>query len=374
MCESIKILCLCGFSPENAVKNLQFIIKYDIIIVNMYMFLGVRRMSAEEKRTSHIFKASLIKFGAAAAALILVVLFVTFSWFTMNREAENTGMTMTATEFPFYIETSGAAPEEYQRLFNLADSEYHEGTRQGETNSYRTGEAEQIWWRLDAGDNATYSSGFRPGASGVLTFSIVPKDSNAQVVNCQFSIRAFDSTVNNQNSTTAITEITNSSGTSIQKNAKNFINGHILFFQNYSVENGHDVYSGFIGDDGLDVDVPSGGSSVLVTVYWKWINTFDQIFLKTTDTYFDYPIIADTNETDRLLLQSYIRQNSSNIFSGLSVANMTSVTNISYSSDHANSTLLNELNEGYNTADQIIGVNLKYFMLEMSASQAIRSS
>ena len=328
---------------------------------------------AEKKKNQ---KKSLIKMGAMGILTLILLIFSSLSWFTMNTQVESSGMNIKTATLPFDIQSSGAATDEYVRLFGLADSEYSSGTRQGNTNTYRTGTYDQIWWRLDENDTTSYSTGFRPGASGELSFEIVPKDENALKVNCKFNLRAFISSENSQtNVTDSITEITDLNGTDIQKSARNYINGHILFFEHKPVDSSdHEIYSGFIGVDGVDITVPAGGNAKSVTLYWKWVNTFDQIFLKTTDSFYDYPLIANDNTTDRADLIDYIQSNPTKLFSDISAGNTTAVQNIDYDTDHANSALLSALNDGYNAADQVIGVNLRYFLIEMVASPATSSS
>ena len=70
----------------------------------------------------------------------------------------------------------------------------------------------------------------------------------------------------------------------------------------------------------------------------------------------------------------FIQANPSKLFSDISTENTTAVQNIDYDTDHANSALLSALNDGYNAADQVIGVNLRYFLIEMVASPATSSS
>ncbi|MBR1663321.1 MAG: hypothetical protein IJ696_03230, partial [Ruminococcus sp.] len=297
---------------------------------------------AEKKKNQ---KKSLIKIGAMGILTLILLIFSSLSWFTMNTQVEISGMSVSTATLPFDIQSSGAAPDEYVRLFGLADREYSSGTKQGNTNTYRTGNYDAIWWRLDENDSTSYSTGFRPGASGQLNFEIVPKDENALKVNCKFNLRTFISSENAQtNVTESITEITDTSGTEIQKNARKYINGHILFFEHKTVDNkGHEIYSGFIGADGIDITVPAGGNAKSVTLYWKWVNTFDQIFLKTTDSYYDFPLIADDNTDDREDLVDFIQANPSKLFSDITTENTTAVQNIDYDADHANSTLLSAL-------------------------------
>lgn len=317
-------------------------------------------------------KKALIKMGAIAAMFIVLAIFGTVSWFTHNRLVASSGTSIRTETLSFDIQSSGAAPAEYVRLFGLADSGYSSGTRQGETDKYRTEAADQIWWRLDSGDTESYTNGFRPGSSGAFEFEIVPKNTKALTVNCKFNLRAFISEENETtNVTESITEITESSGTDLEKNAMRFINGHILFFENKSVDDaGNEIYSGYIGTDGIDISVPAGGEAKSVTLYWKWVNTFDQIFLKTTDSYYDYPLIENDNTDDREALIDFIQHNPAKLFSDISAENTAAVQSINYAADHAKSALLSALNDGYNAADQAIGVNLRYFLIEMAASPA----
>ena len=93
-------------------------------------------------------------------------------------------------------------------------------------------------------------------------------------------------------------------------------------------------------------------------------------------TYNDYPLIADSGGTaqqDRDALIAYIKANYSKIFSGLSSEDQTSISSITYD-NLKNSALLGALCDAYNAADQIIGVNLDYFMLELTADVGTSSN
>ena len=318
----------------------------------------------------HNRKKSLVKLCAVGIFALTMIIFGTISWFTRNTMVGSNGMGISTSALPFDIESEGAAPAEYTRLFGLADAHYASGTRQGLTNRYRTGTADQIWWRLDDGESAGYTDGFRPGASGTLSFSIIPKGTEALEVNCQFKIRTFVSEVDElTNAVETITEITDLSGTEKQKEARKLINGHIQFFASKTTDaNGRVIYSGLIGEDGLDISVPAGGAAKPVTVYWKWMNTFDQIFLKSTDSGYDVPIIADDNTDDRAALTTFIRSDPGRLFTGLDAQTATQVRSIDYATHHNSGEFLSKLNDGYNSGDQVIGVNLNYFLIEMAAS------
>ena len=334
-----------------------------------------KKQVSTAKRDEQMRKNKFIKYGSLLLLTVIILVFATIAWFSMNRETTTSGMNVRSSTLPFELASTGAAPEEYIRLFNMADNEYDNGTKQGDTSEYRTGEYGQIFWRLDTESNDTYVNGFKPGAAGELSFDIIPKDSNALTVNCQFSIRGFVGTYNETtNALESMTEITSNSPAGATKDAFYYLNGHIVFFEEKNTVNGKDVYSGFIGENGLNVLVPEGGAKKSVTVYWKWVNTFDQMILLSTDNPSDDPLVADSGtkpEKDRTALLNYIHTNTDKIFSGLSAANATAATTVTRTSE---ASLLTALNDGYNTADQVIGVNLDYFLLELAATPGTASA
>ena len=332
--------------------------------------------SAEEiKAENEKRKRTLIKFGLMTVLAAIILVFASIAWFSMNRETGTSGMGVKVATLPFDLASTGAAPQAYIDLFEMADNEYDNGTQQGSTNEYRTGIHDKIYWRLDTESNDTYVNGFKPGAAGELSFDIIPKDSNALTVNCQFSIRGFVGIYNETtNALESMTEITSTSPAGATKDAFYYLNGHIVFFEEKNTVNGKDVYSGFIGENGLNVSVPEGGAKKSVTVYWKWVNTFDQMILLSTDNPSDDPLVADSGtkpEKDRTALLNYIHTNTDNIFSGLSAANATAATTVTRTSE---ASLLTALNDGYNTADQVIGVNLDYFLIELAATPGTASA
>ena len=333
-----------------------------------------KKAESEEERRKH--KKRIIKICLLMLLIVLIMIFASIAWFALNKSVSSNTMAVSAAPSPFELETVGYANNDYIDLFNMADPEYEEGEQQGSTSTYRTGTAQQIRWRLDSDDDDSYTEGFRPGASGSLTFKVVPKGVDSVTVNCKLNIRAF---VGNYNDTTgdleSIDEVTSATTDNDQKDACNYINGHILFFQNKTTVSGNDIYSGYIGTNGLNVTA-TGGNTQTVTVYWKWVNTFDQMILKSTDSYNDYPLIADSGGTaqqDRDALIAYIKANYSKIFSGLSSEDQTSISSITYD-NLKNSALLGVLCDAYNAADQIIGVNLDYFMLELTADVGTSSN
>ena len=336
--------------------------------------VAAKKAANEEERRKQ--KKRIVKLVLLMILIALIIVFASIAWFALNKTVGANTMAVSPADSPFELETVGYANDDYIDLFDMADSEYEEGAQQGSTNAYRTGSAQQIIWRLDSDDDTSYTEGFRPGASGSLTFKVVPKGTESVTVNCKFNIRAF---VGNYDEITgeldSMDEVTSATTDNDQKAAYDYINGHILFFKNKTTVSGNDVYSGYIGADGLNVTA-TGGNAQTVTVYWKWVNTFDQMVLKSTDNYNDFPLIADSGEAaqqDRDALIAYIKANYPKIFSGLSSEDQASIASITYN-NLKNSALLSTLCDTYNAADQIIGVNLDYFMLELTADVGTSSN
>ena len=319
-------------------------------------------------------RSSLIKLGAVMILAFIVWVFSSIAWFSMNKTVSNSGIGVNVDTPSFELVSIGDVTVDYVTLFQMADSSYSEGIQQGNpANAYRTGSNGRLMWRLDAqNDGSSYLDGLRPGASGTLSFKIIPLKTDEFYVDCKFGVRAFTANYDEEDvdeeTVVGLNEVDTSTGTDDEKNAYRFINGHILFFQNRTIVSNKEQYSGFIGNDGLKVRIPANSIGITVTVYWKWVNTFDQMVLKAADNGNDYPLLDDDNSSDRLELINYIKSDYSGIFYGLTSSNQQSIRDIDYAYVKNHPSFLSDLSENYNAADQEIGLNLRYFLLEMNAN------
>lgn len=338
--------------------------------------VAAKKAESEEERRKQ--KKRIVKLVLLMTLIALIIVFASIAWFTMNRETGTSGMGVQVAAIPFELTSTGTVTQNYLALFEFADDTYGEGAPvAGGTNEYSTKGSSKLIWRLDAGnDGSSYTDGFRPGASGSLTFKIVPNVDEEMYVDCKFGVRTFVATYdeNDEDEIESLDEVNLTTGTDDQKAAFRYLNGHILFFENGSVSGNVETYTGFIGADGLKVHIPANTpAGQTVTVYWKWVNTIDQLFLKSTDSYQDYPLFADANSDDRKDAIDYINEKYDDIF-----AEMTNTTSAVFEADgisysyvtaFANASFLSAILDNYNTADQIIGQNVDYFLLEMSAER-----
>ena len=322
-------------------------------------------------------RASFLKMVSMVVFVVVVAVFGSVAWFTMNKENVASGMGVKVSSVPFELASTGTAPKKYLDLFGLSDRTYVQGVRQGDTNEYRTNGVSKLMWRLDTDETSSYNEGFRPGASGTITFDIIPNISEEFYVDCKFNVRTFVATYDedddDENPTPiSMSEVNATTGENNERAGYHYLNSHILFFKDKSTVGENDentIYSGYIGTDGLKIHIPENSSGETVTVYWKWVNTFDQMILKSDDSYDDYPLFADNNSDDRDKMITYIKNNYTNIFDELTTANTAAISSIDYAYVKANPTFLSDLIDNYNAADQVIGLNIDYLLLEMSAER-----
>ena len=320
----------------------------------------------------------------------VILIFVTVAWFAMNEDVDSSGMSVKAAGESFYLRvkenTNTSYVTDYTELFELADSEYGPGATEtsGGYQYYKTDSGNnKIYWRLDTDDinvdTNIYNVGLHPGTSGTLSFEVVPNKDGDLNIDFSFGIRGFVATYATradiesgeyeEGDIKSLTEvILPESGTlTDEQKALNFINGHILYFDEYN--DNTEYYSVFMGDENnvYHFSQPNAvaGTAYPVEINYIWVNTIDQMILKTTDSPEDKPLVTDES-TERTALIDYIKDNAANIFSG-----NVDVSTLDYISYKADSSLKTSMNDQYNGADQVIGVNLQYILIEMNSAEIV---
>ena len=344
-------------------------------------------------------KIKLMKISGMMILTSIMLIFATRSWFTMSRSVEGTNANMTAAALPYEIEVRGTKIEN-QDIFSKVDNSYVSGVQQKDSEgtliSYyqTTGDEthETILWNKDSTADGSYPNGLEPNAHGTLSFWVIPKETGELNVNFSFGVRGFHAKYSQDEEHSLINTIEinslldsmtaaqlaeynlTSDKLPTKKKALEYINGHIMFFKNY--DNGH--YSGFLGNGGNTIAfkdcLPDGTNNVTagqkyhVTIYWKWANTLEQAV-----SYSDTPLLDDTASTfseDQTAILSYLADYTNHkIFDGVTdsdiAANIAKLQNSDTSDDKA---ALTALTDKYNNADEIIGNNIYYILIEMTAS------
>ena len=360
-------------------------------------------------------RISLVKLVAITLVVVFAILFSTFSWFTMNRETENNGMAMTATDLPFEIATIGNAVRN-DSLLESVRTEYVDGTVSG--NYHITSGTESIKLRYDT--SLSDSAEVRPGIGDTLRLYIVPKTNSAVDVRITLNISAFVSvskmdqngnilyktengqqvldTNGNPIVDTELIEVTNAADFASEVRSKTNNNGVAADASNYvkaaDYLRGHILFFGGEGDTSestpeaqryyyttpytsgvIDAAIPANklNTPVPVPIYWMWINTLGQIALpdNSSQQRRGYPILADSNTDDKAIIKTYLIDNRANIFANndsntVDYINAVTSTN---TTPETFSTAFSALSKGYNRADNYIGTRIAYFIIEVTIEQ-----
>lgn len=361
-------------------------------------------------------KADLIKIGTMTVLGVIVFIFASIAWFSMNKETTANSMTIKTTTMPFDIATTGAQIRN-ESLINERNPEYISGTsdilsdNKGGSHTFFSGDS--LLLRYDTGD-----SEIGPGGRGELSLYVIPKSNDAMSVRVSLNVVAFAEITKKDeegntiykldgsgNATdtedTEIIEITNATdfaskarASGVNNNtaaddadeyveAAEYLKGHILFFGDegdisdgtaeasryyYSKPYTQRTFSSLIEADQKDI-------AVQIPLYWMWTNTLSQIALadNKSNQRSGYPILQDSNDSGKALIKQYLKTNKECIFtnsSGAVTDGYIDVVTASYASESAFNaaagTAFTNLSDGYNQADFAIGTRISYFMIEVT--------
>ena len=296
----------------------------------------------------------------------------------MSREVESDSVQLTASDLPFEIKTTGSVTPNNDLI---AEFGFKDGTAvAGGALSEGAG---NIKWMLAASDKMA-SDGLSPGTQGELSFTIVPKsyDSSRDLqVTYSLNMRAFKlsdsmkeqiadisskiaNNVLDENDqpytlpTVTFDDLTELSSDPEDENyskALDFIKGHILFFKNAD-----NTGRFMIGED--QTITFNCAADRTVPLHWVWTETLGNMVM----TGGSYTNVCQGAEKNALI--SHIQNNPSLYFV---MGNLDS--DMLDANDHLESDVLGDeltdyypiLNLAYNNADQVIGTNAQYIMIEL---------
>ena len=285
---------------------------------------------------------SLIKLAVIGASIIIIIIISTIAWFTMNRENETNGMSMTGTSLPFDIVTKGTAIRNESVLDEVrtevvngtARSVYSSGasgtfTDSSDNNTYTFYQADSLKLRFTPVDDPSTTDineeenppDIGPGSSAALSLFVVPNTDSAINVKITMNVVAFAEIQKMENGSlkykkndnnefildsngnrivdTEIVEIKNTADFAQRANAVGnsgiadkaadyvkaaaYLGNHILFFGGAASD---PETSGYYFTDPITTgtvtrSIPANnkGKAVAVPIYWMWTNTFGQIAL-----------------------------------------------------------------------------------------------
>lgn len=339
---------------------------------------------AEKKR---IQRNALIKMGTMGILTLLLLIFSSLSWFTMNREVESGGMGIKTQGLLFTIQP---VPSPY--VVGIYDDSTKTGTYVRNTLlSGASKDSSVLTWTItndtavtDPETNKTtinkgknigngpatgYEGGISPGSSGELQFKFIPNRSvDAELT---FYLYAYSVDYNDQgDEDKSSIALIGENATADRQLAKNLLNGHILLFEDYDSETGQ--YSGLIStDDFQRIMSETYTQETTESVYWVWAETLAELVLDDTNNAHKKnlrgkkSLCADQSDIVKLL-----KNNPAWFLLDPETPNRT-WTEFTSTTDDA--TVVSTINSNYalysayyNEADQCIGTNVAYLLLDMA--------
>ena len=321
-------------------------------------------------------KKRLIKLGAMITLTVLILIFTTIAWFSMNDSVSAGSMAVTTSTLPFELATKGTLVR-YQTEFSSVNGSYNEGQSgsfsnpSGTTETYYTSENTDSLMIRFVPSNATdnpetdyddrYLPDIEPGSCGTLSLYVIPKETENLSINFSFNIigyvnaevysldseghkikvideeteaPAVDENGNfiyeTETKLVCVSDLSTSISTMSQedidaiKQAETYLNSHIMFFGAESSSPSTYYYSDPRTYKSLTFD--NGGNEMVadtayhVPIYWMWVNTFGQIALKDNTSTLrgtNIPIVQDSNAasgTDKAKVIKYLKDNKSTLF------------------------------------------------------------
>ena len=342
-----------------------------------------------------------------AASFVVLIGALTMAWFAMNKTTGANGMGTQVSDVPFALKTIG-----YYGYFDdwldegvgkiSEDRAHAETPPSGSTSVITTNQSATIQWLITEENNVkNYVTentveddiGIRPGSFGSLKFRVIPK--GTEVINLDFKLDMipYRTVYQTDGSGTVIldgeghpTELRPEIITG-NNDAVTYLKNHVLFFKERSGTLGNYVYSGLIDLDETvqliylpseDPGEPGTYTSTLtfdkvgdelqekeITIYWIWPETLAEAALKgNQQTSGATPVCGSEN----LEIFNKLKANPSNFLAGY---NNTIDTDGVANSDLTQTIIKNhysKLSLEYNNADQMIGDNIGYIVLRLTAT------
>lgn len=373
--------------------------------------------AVDDKERRRMQKAAFIKMAAMGIFVLVVFIFSSIAWFTMNKEVEGTGAQMTASNENFQITSSsgdglsaGLWYDPYHKKIMGVSTENDADVPSG------------VWLMSDESNFGNYSyenveeriGGIKPGSYGKVTFNVTPLIDTLDlqftfdVIGYHSSDSMFNESSNSDNQPLTLTPLSEMG--SNKADIAGYLDGHILLFEDRdpvyetttitdpetgeeSVVNTNRIlrytYSGLIATNedmqrvlkntekthftGKDTTTP-------VVIYWVWPNTLstlvdvgtkddvepfctgDDLTAVTTyvlehPTYFLKGYVADTSDEETP------EENNAEEGGGEESTSSNALTLSDIVNDYVS------YSDMYDMADNDIGMNVSYILLKLTATE-----
>ncbi|MGN0655241.1 MAG: hypothetical protein ACI4KR_00465 [Ruminiclostridium sp.] len=306
----------------------------------------------------------------AGALILLLVSAVSLGWFTNNKTVEGNSMGLTASDNVFELGAMDRAGY-FDSYLSVNEGYTTSDIKDEDRNSITltaTGEGKpEIKWRMSENGNFgnLTDEGIQPGSSGKLTFYVIAKNDGDLKLTFNLDTVLYNKYAEeNEDNTDCIIPKTEA--------VTELVKGHILFFRNYNAETG--IYSEQITEEGFGFEQINAviNTAYKVEFYWVWPLFADQIILPENDSLLKakgYERILENGASlitaDNLSQFFAVSGNTSDITYEMVTNMMNGSASVGFDSDY-----YNLINAKWNEADQLIGTNVGYVELQLSADVA----
>lgn len=328
-----------------------------------------KKAESEEERRKH--KKRIIKICLLMLLIVLILIFASIAWFAMNRRASGSGMIMEAAGTSFELKTSGTS--------GLYDS-YLDEVASGYEGAETTAGSQGIKWKLTkntAEMENVYSGsgepdmreitrlessdyGIKPGDSGKLEFWIVPRQGETATIDLRLTMKGYTAAFDERNykdDSVPLAEVTDS-------DVKNYLGTHVLFFYMDDNNKKH-----LITSQGYTVSV---SQETKYTIYWMWPATLKEILQADIEGLNDADAAKELRRAFFEAPSTFLEAIGEFDFSTITVEKdedtQAQETAAAAKAEQMLGKSYNQYATMYNNADQTIGDNVNYIMVDLMAS------
>lgn len=292
-------------------------------------------------------KNALTKLAVMGVFTAAIIAFQSIAWFTMNREVDGTGMEMAAQGTNYTLEMIGDSNGLYY-------DDFHSKVIDSDSVIWTMSPAENGMEQNFGNYTAVEDDGIYPGCSGCISFNIIPNTDSEISLNFSFEVLGYNSELN-ENKEIVMNQLNSEEDADVI----NYLNGHILLFENYDKNTGK--YSNLIQTSEdmnrvMTKKFQGINKQNKVDIYWIWPLTLSNLIKADEST----DLIC--SESDITNIENFIVSYPQYFMRGITV-DENSLLNADMIKN--NYTLYGGK---YDQADNIIGVRVRYLRLKMKIS------
>lgn len=341
--------------------------------------VAAKKAKNEEERRKQ--KKRVIKIVLLMVLIALIIVFASIAWFAMNKAVSADTMAIEAAESPFELKTTGTEQGLYDEFLDevtsdaygdAATTEGHQGIKwqltkdTSEMANVYDGTGEPDMTSITRLDSDKY--GLKPGDHGNLKFTIVSKTDSDLNIALTLKKTGYKAKFNSDN-TKAEDPLVEVTSTSI----KNYISSHILFFYKGSDNKKH-----LLTSDGFTEAVTSSdeGGEKEVTLYWVWTATLKEILNADINGLDDADAAKEVRRYFFEHPEDFLKPIGTESFEDIIVAHDddAAAEDAAIADIISDNSMLGreytQYSSKYNDADQAIGDNANYLLVELTAALA----